>query len=298
MLDIKKVESDNYFNIIGTLNEIEVKEGTSAAKNDQWISCTLQVRVDQEIDGKTTENIIPVNLYAMRHKSNSTELNTNYDRIVDYKENLISLGSCEKGKENFASKVAITASIRENTFYTKTGEEVNDWRLSTNFVNNWRASDEEGARFQVTGVVVKKFRETNRDGDETGRLIIKLCLIGYAGKANVIEFCAYGTKADYIDQHWNKGDTIKCAGFITMTNKIVETKEDTGFGDPIITRRTETRRELVIDRGSGEGLDEGHSYDADDIRVALDERKAELVKAQAAAKEKKPVKASNIDLGF
>lgn len=234
----------------------------------------------------------------MRHKSNSTELNTNYDRIVDYKENLISLGSCEKGKENFASKVAITASIRENTFYTKTGEEVNDWRLSTNFVNNWRASDEEGARFQVTGVVVKKFRETNRDGDETGRLIIKLCLIGYAGKANVIEFCAYGTKADYIDQHWNKGDTIKCAGFITMTNKIVETKEDTGFGDPIITRRTETRRELVIDRGSGEGLDEGHSYDADDIRVALDERKAELVKAQAVAKEKKPVKASNMDLGF
>lgn len=46
MLDIKKVESDNYFNIVGTLNEIEVKEGTSATKNDKWISCNLQVRVD------------------------------------------------------------------------------------------------------------------------------------------------------------------------------------------------------------------------------------------------------------
>lgn len=295
MLNINKNESDNFFNIIGVLNEISDKTGTSAAKNDKYISLTLNVRVDQEVNGSMTENIIPVSLFAMRHKSDGKELNTNYDRIMEYKDKLVSLGTVEKGSEHLASKVSITGKIRENSFMSKTGQLVNSWNIDTNFVNDQRATDEEGATFRATGVVCKKFRETDSNGDETGKLIVKICIVGYAGKANVIEFCAYGSKADYIDEHWNKGDTVKFAGYIAVTNKVIEVQEDMGFGDPITHKKTESKRELVIDRGSREGLDEADSYDADDIKLALQKRDAELKKLAEGSKKPKAKKSDDFD---
>lgn len=299
MLDIMKKPSQNEFNVVGVLNEINVKEGTSPKTNDQYISIDLTVRVDQEVNGRATENIIPISLYSARHKKGTQELNVNYDRLVGYKDNLISLGSVDKGEEHRASRVAIQSEIRENSYYSKTGKLVNGWRLSTNFINNQRASDEEGATFVVTGVVAKKYRETDKEGNETGKLIIKLCVITYNGTANVIDFCAYGPKADFIDEHWQKGDTVKCAGYIVLTNKIIEEKEETGFGDPIITQHTVFDRELVIDRGCGEGLSDAYAYDADDIKVSLDKRQAYLATLEenmkrGATRDEKP----NPDFNF
>ena len=299
MLDIVKKPCQNEFNVVGVLNEINVKEGTSSKTNDNYISIDLSVRVDQEVNGEATENIIPVSLFASRHKKGTTELNVNYDRLVSYKENLTSLGSVDKGEENLASKVAIQAEIKENSFYGKNGTLVNGWRLSTNFVNNQRSTDEEGATFVITGVVAKKYRETNKDGDETGKLIVKLCLITYGGTANVIDFVAYGSKADYIDEHWQKGDTIKCAGYVSITSEVVETKEESGFGDPIVHKKTISKRELIIDRGCKEGLEDAYAYDADDIKVALDKRQAYLASLEENAKKApaKPAK-NNTEFNF
>lgn len=290
--------SDNFFNIIGVLNEINVKEGTSTATGDKYVSCDMSIRVDQEINGESVENIIPISLFASRHKKNSQELNTNYDRILDYKEKLTALGSVDKGQESKASKLAIQAEIKENSFYGKNGTLVNGWRLTTNFANEQRASDEEGATFTVTGVVVKKYRETNKEGDETGKLIVKLCIITFGGVANVIDFCAYGSKADFIDEHWQKGDTIKCAGFVSMSHEVIEVKEETGFGDPIVNRHTISRRELIIDRGSGEGLQDAYAYDADDIKIALDKRQAYLATLEEKSKKPKASAKATDDFNF
>lgn len=297
MLDINKKQSDNFFEVVGILNSINVKEGTSAKTNDQWISCEADIRVDQEIGEKMTTNIIPVKLFANRHKKDG-ELNTNYDRITDYKENLIALASCDKGDEGKASKIYALAEVKENSFMSNTGTMINSFQFTTNFLNGWRAADEEGATFTVTGVVVKKYRETDKNGDETGKLIVKLCIVGYAGTANVIEFCAYGSKADYIDEHWQKGDTIKAAGYISFTNDVIEVTEEMGFGDPITKKKTISKRELIIDRGSAEGLDEAHSYDADDIKLALDKRQAYLASVEESAKKKTKPAASGNDFNF
>lgn len=288
MRDITK-ESLNEFSVIGILNEIKINEGTSKKTNDQWVSCEASVRVDQDINGKTEENIVPVKLFASRHKKDGG-LNANFDRIKEYGEKLISLGSVEPGQEDKASKISITASIRENSFAGRDGRTINSWQLSTNFINNQRRDDEEGATFVVTGVVVKKVPELDREGNETGRLLIKLCVISWGGTANVIDFYAEGSAADHIDRNWEQGDTVKAAGVIAMTNRIVKTQEDVGFGEPIVHTRTESRRELIITSGSNSGLSEDESYDADDIKVALDKRKAYL-----ASLEQKPAQTPKKD---
>lgn len=285
MLSIEKNESVNIFNIVGTLNELDIREGTSQKSGDTYVSCNAQIKVMQEIDGKMTENIHSVSLFSMRHKKDGSE-NKNFDRIKEYGEKLIALSATED--ESQASKVYVQASAAENMFVGSNGSVVEKaYRLSTNFINSQRASDVEGATFEITGALVSKNPEVDKEGNETGRLILSICLVGWGGKANVLEFIATGNAATHIEQNWEIGDTIKAGGYIVMTNKIVSWTEEMGFGDPITHSRTETRRELVITRGSQCGLDEDDSYDQDDIRRILAARKAEKEKLEKSGNKPK-----------
>lgn len=297
MLDIKNHKSDNYFNVTGILNNIDVKKATSPKTKDDYISLELEVRVDQAIDGTVTENIIPIGLFANRHKKENgkpgQELNMLYDKYVEYANNLVSLGSADENHP--ASKVTLSTEIRENNFMGKNGKRVDSWKLSTNFINEARASDEESARFKITGVLVGKNPEVDKEGNETGRILLKICIVGYGGKANVIDFVATGAVAEHIDRNWEKGDTIKAAGLIAMTNKIIDIEENLGIGETQIRHQTVSRRELII-TGCSEGcLDDSEAYDADDIKVALDARKAYLATLETQTQKSAP---KNDGFGF
>lgn len=285
MLNVNKDQSKNIFQINGVINDMDVKEGVSPKSNDQYISCEISVRVDQEIDGEMKENIIPIQLFSMRHKKSDGSLNKNYDRIKEYYEKYVSLEAVEPGKEHLASKVSIQAQLGENTFTGRDGREVRSWRLSTNFINDMKPSEKEEASFVVTGVVLSKTPEVDKEENETGRLIVQMCLIDFRGQANVVDFIAAGGPATHIDQNWEIGDTVKAGGIVSMTNKVVYVEEEMGFGESIKRPRTESRRELIITKGSQAGLDEDYSYDGDDIRKILAERRANLDAAKNITKK-------------
>lgn len=298
MNNIMTKESINEFSVVGVLNEMKLIEGTSNKSNDQYVGLDIQIKVDQPIGDKVEENVIPVKLFSSRHKKDGN-LNANYDRIKGYADKLQSLGSVDNPKD--ASRVNVVAKIAENAFAGKDGRIINTWQLSTNFINDARNSDEEGATFVVTGVVVKKLQELDREGNETGRLIVKLDIIGYNGTSNVIDFYASGSAADHIDRNWEQGDTVKAAGVIAMTKKVIKIEEEMGFGEALVKERTESRRELIITKGSQAGLSEDESYDSDDIKVSLDKRKAYLTSLEENAKNKSsaaPAKKSSDGFGF
>ena len=258
----------------------------------------MSIRVDQEIDGQLTENIIPVRLLAMRHKADKT-LNKNYDRIKGYGEKFISLSAVNPGEEHTASKVSLVASASESIFAGKDGRVVDKvWQLTTNFVNDKRASDVEGATFEITGYLVGKRPELDKEENETGRLILSICVVGYKGKANIFDFYASGNCAAHIEKNWELGETIKAGGIISMTHKVVEWEEEMGFGEPIKHRRTESRRELVITRGSHSGLDEEYSYDGTDIKNILEARMALKKELERGASAQKPAQKASHDYGF
>lgn len=277
MLNISKTESVNECYITGTLNELDVVTDTSKSTGKDFVRGTAYIRVDQVINGKPVENIIPIKLFSMKEKKDGTP-NPNYDRIIGYKNNLISLAIAEQPSQ--ASRLTVsgkTCNIRENSYADKTtGQIRSSFEIDSNFLNTVRADDEDEARFVVVGVLLDRRDEFDRDGNETGRGILSLGIVQYGGKIDVVQFIVTGEGKVHAETNWNIGDTIQVSGRINMSSKIVEWDEEQGFGEPIHHKRTESYRELLITGGSPSGLDEDVSYDADDVKAACAERKARL----------------------
>ena len=275
MLDIKTKQSKNEVYISGILKELDVKEKTTGDGRD-YVSVLATVRADQEVDGEMTENEYPVRLFAFKKKSNGED-NKLYPIYVKYAENFTSLSAAET--PNQASRVTVygdRVNLSENIYYNANTQKLfeKSFQINANFLNAARESDEEGGHFELSGVIGKTYEETDKDGAETGRLIIDFIIIGYNGRADVVKLYAKGNAKSFIEQNWNDGDTVKVTGDIVMSYKVDTILEEQGFGKPIERRVTTSRRELIITGGSNSGLEEELSYDANDIKVALNERNA------------------------
>lgn len=292
MLDIKKVESQNSVAIVGTLSELEIIEDRTS-DGREYVRGTAKIRADIDIYGKMTENEYVVKMFSMKLKKDGN-LSKVYSRIVSYKNDFISLAAAEEPSE--ASRVAITASIKENAFFDTSKNTIKTgFSLEGNFLNKARPNEEDKADFMLSGYIGKMREEFTKDGEETGREIIDLVLVGYNGKASVISLIAADSKADYIKSNWEKDDTIQVTGKVNMMSKTEYITVEQGFGEPITRPKTISVKELVIGGGSASGLPEEHSYDKDDIKVALAERKAEHEKLKNTTPKVQEKKNDNFD---
>lgn len=295
MLDIKKVESLNRVTIMGTLNELNVEEKVSS-EGKAYVQGSASIKVDQEIGGKAVENVIPVRMFAMRLKKDGGQ-NPIYDGIVKMREDFISAAAAETPSQ--VSKVVINGGqIKENMWLDKTTNQLRtSFQISSNFMKKAGADDEEKATFELSGVVGDIRDEQDKDGNDTGRLIVKFVVAGYNGRADVIQLIAENpTAVNHIRNNWEKGDTVNLSGVVNMTYTTKTWMEEQGFGEPIKRTRTESKRELIITGGSPSGLDEELSYDSDAIKLALDERQTRI----DALSAKKPATPANksFNVGF
>lgn len=287
MLNINEAQSTNRVVIVGTLKELDIREGTTADRRD-YVSGTATIGVEQEIAGKMYENEIPVRMFSMRYKKDGSP-NRMYNTIVGYKDSLTSLASCPENKPELASKVAITGGrLRENIWLGREGNIRTGFEVEANFINPPRSDMDEGAHFELSGVVMNRIPELDTNGEETGRLKVKFAIVGYNGRVDVIDLIAQDNAATFIQSNWNDGDTVDLTGAININQSTKTWYEEQGFGEPIKRVRTETRRELIILGGSPSGLDEELSYDANDIKNGLSERqiRADAIKNKNQTKAK------------
>ena len=301
MLNIEKTQSDNSVYMSGVLNELDITTGTSAEGKD-WIRGTAVIKCDQEIDGVPVECLGTVKMFSMRLKKDG-DLNKVYDRILGYKEKFISEAAADE--DHPASKVTVTGQLEENIWIDKsTGKERSTFQISSNFLNEKRESDEDGIKFQLSGVVLNdptNAEEIDKNEEPTGRIRIKFGVIGYGGKINVLDLYASGGAKAHIENSWNKQDTVKVTGKVNVTKKIEQIKEEQGFGDPIIKTRTISTKELIITGGSASGLEEELSYDKESILKALADRKVkieELIEDSKKSSSKAAPKNKSTDFGF
>ena len=298
MLDIKKIQSTNTVTIIGTLNELNIEEKTTA-DGRAYVHGTANVKVDQEINGTMVENIIPVRMFSMRLKKDKTP-NAVYDGIVRMKETFTSAAAAESPEQ--VSRVAITSGqLQENIWIDKTTNNPrSSFQISSNFINKANRDEVEKATFELSGVIGDMKDELDKDGEETGRLIIKFLVVVYLGKVDMIELIAEKPEAvNHIKNNWEKGDTVTLAGIVNMTYEVKTWMEEQGFGAPIERRKTVSKKELIITSGSPSGLDEDYSYDNDAIKIALEERAGRIEKLKNDAKAKTTTSsAKSFDVGF
>lgn len=268
----KSVESQNEVTIVGTLNELDIVEGTTGDGRD-YVRGTAYIKVDQEINGMATENIIPVRMFSMKLKKGTNEVSKIYSRIISYKTDLKSIAAVEDISE--ASRVSVNAKISENAFYNdKTGKIISSFQVESNFINKAKSTDEDVAKFLISGVVLSKIDELNND-ESTGRLIVNMGVIGYGEKLSVIKLYATDSKKSHIENNWETKETVRVAGLLNVTHEVKVIKDDSGFGEPIEKKKTIYKDELIITGGSASGLEEDYSYDATDISSMLETRKVE-----------------------
>jgi hypothetical protein len=231
----------------------------------------------------------------MRLKKDGS-LNKVYDKILEYKTLFTSKAAADNEAE--ASKVTIVSKLEENIWIDpKTNNERTSFQVTGNFLNKKRDSDKEGATFKLSGIVLKTEDETDKNGDPTGRLIVKFGVIGYGGKINMIPLIAEGSSKAHIEQNWQEGDTVRVTGKINMTQKTEIVIEKQGFGEDIEKPHTVFRKELIITGGSSSGLEEELSYDMDSVKKSCADRLARI-KALKESSAKSAPKSKTVDLGF
>ncbi len=297
MLNINETESKNVVSICGTLSELEVEQKRTG-DGREYVAARGSIKVDQEIDGVMYENTIPFRQFSMKLKKDGTT-NKIYDSIVKEKETLTSLAACPEDQPNLASRVRINGRLEENIWIdqsTKTPR--TSFQISTSFLNSLRGEQDDEATFELSGIVINMSRETDMNGDETGRLKLKFAVVRYGGRVDVIDLIAQSPNAvNFIESNWNEGDTVNVNGVVNVSQHTKVWYEEQGFGPAIKRTKSESRKELIILGGSPSGLEEAYCYDPDAVKAGLAGRQArtEELKQRTSA----PKKTSKVnDFGF
>ena len=273
-------QAKNEVNIVGKLLDVTFASGVTKSTNAPYERATMTVKVTQTYGGREETSEIPVSMFASQYTKNGG-LNPSYTSIQALKQ----LKTAQNVGIDAADSVSIRrAPLSENNYITKSGQLVNGWQIRTSFINNTQASSK--ASFDIDIFIMDMYDETDRDGDTTGRLIVKGGIVQYMGSLDVIEFVVEDHDAiDYIQRNWNIHDTVNVQGRIRVTTVEEKAVEDSGsWGEKIPTSGPRYVRELVITTGSDEGKPEEFAYDVTDIKKAFNARKARIEQMQIDAK--------------
>jgi hypothetical protein len=304
MLNIKEAQSTNVVEISGILSQLEVEQ-KKTADGRNYASAKATIKVDQEIGGKMVENEIPVKLFSMELKSDGKTVSKIYTGILEMRDKFTSLAALPDDEKDKASKVVITSGqIKENIWVDPSSGQVRTgFEIDSNFMNAPRqgAEFEPGARFELSGVIMDTTRETDANQEETGRLKVKVAVVGWTGKdgvtrVDVIDLIAASDSAvNFIESNWENGDTVNINGKISFNQSTKVWYEEQGFGEPIKRTKTQTRKELIILGGSPSGLEEEYSYEANDIKAGLAARAARVEEMKEKGNKPKAQKRASFD---
>ena len=287
---LQQIKDGNIVKIEGILSEVEL-EHKDFVKNGNTLKAiggVIKVRVDTAINGADTTLEIPVHMFAVQ-LTNAGAPNPAYESIERIMTEYVSIAASDIDK---ADRVRITkGQIQMNEYYGQDGKLNSYPRISASFVTKIKREEcKPKAEFSITFMVGKAGYELDRDGVETNKYKITGMVPQYGGKVDVVPFFAYNAGViDAVSNYWNEGDTVKATGKLNFTSETKEVTTNVDFGDPVTDTRTFTISELVITGGSSTPLDGEFAINYDDVKTALEQRKARL----AEQKEKSTTKGSS-----
>ena len=186
-----------------------------------------------------------------------------------------------------ASRVRLTGTtLQENNFVSRTGQLINSWQLRGSFISEAKVSDV--ASFVTDIFIMDMHDEVNREGDTTGRMVIKGGIVQYGGRLDVVEFIVEAPDTvEYISRNWEVNGTVTVKGRIRVTSQEEEV-QSSGWGEDVPDTTTRFVRELIITTGDDECKEEEFAYDPTEIKKAFNERKAAIEQMQINARASAP----------
>lgn len=227
-------QHENNCKISGKVVSIESREGVKDGKT--YLGGTMKVET-------APDNLVEVKFYAneITNKGAANKVYASLQTVVrEYK-------SIETNGREQADSVEITgASLSENAYYTQNLAFVRDFEVRGSFFNRNKQGVDPEATFTVVGEIFSIDEEIKND-EPTGDLIVRMLVVGYGNRANVLDFKVKGEKAvGYVNSTFSKGMEVKVQGTIVVEEIITEKKEEVAFGKPIIEQTRRVRKELVI----------------------------------------------------
>lgn len=275
------VQATNKINLVGKLLDVQFGEGKLAGDRP-YKRATVTIRVTQNYGGKEETSEIPVGMFATEFTSTGKP-NPAWKSLEDLK---LMKTAQNVGIDN-ASHVRLTgATLQENNFVSRNGQLINGWQIRGSFINEAKISDV--ASFSTDIYIMDIHDEVNREGDTTGRLIVKGGIVQYGGKLDVIEFIAEGPdQVEFISRNWRENTTVNVRGRIRVTSQEVEVASS-GWGEDVPETTTRFVRELIIMTGDDQPREEEFAYDPVEIKKAFNERKAAIEQMQINARSVAP----------
>lgn len=280
-------ESKNKVEIEGIVKavNIEVKE----IKGKNTILGSVDILVPDEKTG--VDSIIQVNVYSteLNKKGEVSGLYKSYKTIMEEYKSIDVHGLEEADKVRTGQ-----ATIRRNEYIGQDGQLRSFPQISTTFLTRITGNDvfDPHATFAIDMYVSGKKMETKKvEGvdEETGRLILKGYLVGYQDQADAsrkiypVELIADNEKSvNYIDNNYEKGNTVSVSGKIINTRKETTKIIEADFGDDVVETTVEYVREYLITGGQAP-KDEDQEYDQKAIKAALEAREKALKEKESAS---------------
>lgn len=282
MKDIN-VQAMNKMNLVGKLMNVDFGEG-KMSDGREYKRATVTIRVTQPVDGKEETSEIPVGFFASPYTSTGKP-NPAYKSLVE----LADLKTAQNVGVDAADQVRITSAIlSENNFVSRNGNLINGFQIRGSFINAAKLTD--AATFNTEVYIMDIHDETDREGDPTGRLVVRGGIVQYGGRLDVLDFIVEAPeKVEFVSRNWEANTTQRIVGRVRVTSHEVEASgESSGWGEDIPDTTTTFVRELIITGGDDTAKDEEFSYDPADIKKAFNVRKAMIEQMQIDARAKAP----------
>lgn len=282
MRDIN-IESKNVVTMTGKVLDISFRTGKNKM-GSPYEMAMLTLRVEQDYMGIHEVSEIPLSIYANQFKKDGG-ISAAYDNLQKLKE----IKTAQKNGLDAADRIRFASGrLEENNFLTKSGNFITGWQVRPSLVNiNPSAAD--CATFNEDIFIMDMREEMDREGEPTGRLIIKGGIVRYGGSLDVVEFIVENPDGvDAIGANYEPNQTMNISGRIRYTS--IEEKrqvtESSGWGEALPETSTRKVRELIVTNDGGTPFDDEVAYDPAEIKKAFNERKARLEQMQMNAKQK------------
>ena len=275
------IQANNKLNLAGILMDVTPGEG-KLADGRPYKRATVTIRVTQTYGKRTETSDIQVGMFATEFTSTGKQ-NPAWKSLLD----LQMMKTAQNVGIDNASHVRLTgATLQENNFVSRSGQLINGWQIRGSFINEAKVSDV--ASFVTDIFIMNMEDEVDRDGDTTGRLIIKGGIVQYGGKLDVVNFIVEAPDTvEYISRNWEVNGTVTVKGRIRVLTQEEEVQSG-GWGEDVPDTTTKFVRELIITTGDDECKEEDFAYDPVEIKKAFNERKAAIEQMQINARASAP----------
>lgn len=273
------IQAKNQMNLVGKLLNVDFGEG-KLSDGREYKRATVTIRVTQPVDGKEETSEIPVGFFATPYTSTGKQ-NPAYKSLLD----LQNLKTAQNVGIDAADQVRITSGVlSENNFVSRSGNLITGWQIRGSFINAAKMADI--ASFVTEIFIIDMHDEEDRNGEPTGRLVVRGGVVQYNSKLDVIDFIVEAPdKVEFISRNWENGTTVTVKGRVRVTSHETESSsESSSWGEDIPDTTTTFVRELIITGGDDGPKDEEFSYDPAEIKKAFNQRKAAIEQMQIDAR--------------